>query len=73
VFAIVVSVDRVILFKAEEMDAVPSQKPAIELLLDLDSGKTISIIQKEGDHSFNKGQRVKVLKSKGKSRVMPLK
>jgi outer membrane lipoprotein SlyB len=49
-----------------------TRKPAIELLLDLDSGKTVSIIQEEGDYSFAVGQRVKVIKNKGKSRVMPL-
>ncbi|MDA8925521.1 glycine zipper 2TM domain-containing protein [Gammaproteobacteria bacterium] len=50
-----------------------TRKPAIELLLDLDSGKTVSIIQEEGDYSFEVGQRVKIIKNKGKSRVMPLK
>jgi len=49
-----------------------TRKPAIELMLDLDSGKTVSIIQEEGDYSFAVGQRVKIIKSKGKSRVMPL-
>jgi len=42
-------------------------------LLDLDSGKTVSIIQEEGDYGFATGQRVKIIKNKGKSRVMPLK
>ena len=49
-----------------------TRKPAIELLLDLDSGKTVSIIQEEGDYSFDVNQRVKIIQSKGKSRVMPL-
>ena len=49
-----------------------TRKPAIELLLDLDSGKSVSIIQEEGDYSFAVGQRVKIIKNKGKSRVMPL-
>ena len=49
-----------------------TRKPAIELLLDLDSGKTVSIIQEEGDYSFAVNQRVKIIQSKGKSRVMPL-
>jgi len=49
-----------------------TRKPAIELLLDLDSGKTVSIIQEEGEHGFAVGQRVKIIKNKGKSRVMPL-
>jgi outer membrane lipoprotein SlyB len=49
-----------------------TRKPAIELLLDLDSGKSVSIIQEEGNYSFAVGQRVKIIKNKGKSRVMPL-
>ena len=48
-----------------------TRKPAIELLLNLDSGKTISIIQEEGDYSFAVNQRVKIIQNKGKSRVMP--
>jgi outer membrane lipoprotein SlyB len=49
-----------------------TRKPAIELLLNLDSGKTVSIIQEEGDYSFEVNQKVKIIQSKGKSRVMPL-
>ena len=44
-----------------------TRKPAIELLLDLDSGKTISIIQEEGNYSFAVGQRVKIIKKIGAS------
>ena len=53
-----------------KMGDAATRKP--ELLLDLDSGKTVSIIQEEGDYSFAVGQRVKIIKNKGKSRVMPL-
>ena len=49
-----------------------TRKPAIELLLELDSGKIVSIIQEEGSYSFDVGQRVKIIKNRGKSRVMPL-
>ena len=55
-----------------KMGDAATRKPAVELLLDLDSGKTGSIIQEEGDYSLAVGQRVKVIKNKGKSRVMPL-
>lgn len=55
-----------------KMGDAATRKPAIELLLDLDSGKTVSIIQEEGDYSFAVGQRVKIIKNRGKSRVMPL-
>ena len=68
VFATVVSVERVIL----PGDAA-KRKIAIDLLLDLDSGKTISIIKEEDDYAYASGQRVKIIKNKGKSRVMPLK
>ena len=50
-----------------------TRKPAIELLLDLDSGKTVSIIQEAGEYAFATGQRVKIIKNQGKSRDMPLK
>ena len=88
IFATVVSIDRVILSGdgdtggvlgalvgsavGSKMGDAATRKPAIELLLDLDSGKTVSIIQEEGDYSFAVGQRVKIIKNKGKSRVMPL-
>ena len=49
-----------------------TRKPAIELMLDLDSGHTVSIIQEEGDHTFRVSERVKIIKNRGKSRVMPL-
>tara|TARA_B100000029_G_scaffold511054_1_gene604038 strand:+ start:2464 stop:2931 length:468 start_codon:yes stop_codon:yes gene_type:complete len=49
-----------------------TRKNAIELLLDLDDGKMVSIIQEESDYSFMPGQRVKIIKSAGKSRVLPL-
>ncbi|MDB9939904.1 hypothetical protein OAD58_01395 [Gammaproteobacteria bacterium] len=85
VFATVVSVDRVVLAGDGDTGAIAgsalgakagdaaTRKPAIELLLDLDSEKTVSIIQEEGDYAFAAGQRVKIIKNKGKSRVMPLK
>ena len=49
-----------------------TQKLAIELLLELDNGKTISIIQQESQYDFLVGQRVKIIKSSGISRVLPL-
>ena len=49
-----------------------TRKDAIELLLELDNGKTISIIQEESQYMFAVGQRVKIIKSSGKSRVLPL-
>ena len=49
-----------------------TRKAAIELLLELDNGKTISVIQEESQYMFAVGQRVKIIKSSGKSRVLPL-
>ena len=49
-----------------------TRKAAIELLLELDNGKAISIIQEESQYMFAVGQRVKIIKSSGKSRVLPL-
>ena len=49
-----------------------TRKAAIELLLELDNGKTISIIQEESQYMFAVGQKVKIIKSSGKSRVLPL-
>ena len=43
-----------------------------KILLELDNGKTISIIQEESQYMFAVGQRVKIVKSSGKSRVLPL-
>ena len=49
-----------------------TRKSAIEILLELDNGKVISIIQEESQYMYAVGQRVKVIKSSGKSRVLPL-
>ncbi|MEK9650186.1 MAG: hypothetical protein VW146_04460 [Gammaproteobacteria bacterium] len=48
-----------------------TRKDAIELLITLDDGKTISIIQEASNDSFSKGSRVKVITSAGKTRVLP--
>jgi outer membrane lipoprotein SlyB len=48
-----------------------TRKNAIELLISLDDGKTVSIIQEVSDDLFKKGTRVKVITSAGKTRVLP--
>jgi outer membrane lipoprotein SlyB len=48
-----------------------TRKDAIELLVALDDGKTVSIIQEASDDLFEKGIRVKVITSAGKTRVLP--
>ena len=49
-----------------------TRKNAIELLVALDDGKTVSIIQEASDDVFTKGTRVKVITSAGKTRVLPI-
>ena len=44
-----------------KMGDAATRKPAVELLLDLDSGKTVSIIQEEGDYSLAVGQRLSLI------------
>lgn len=48
-----------------------TRKDAIELLVALDDGKTVSIIQEASDDLFERGTRVKVITSAGKTRVLP--
>ena len=49
-----------------------NEKNAIELTIELDSGRIISIAQEVSDEfSFFEGQRVKIIKSNYRSRVQP--
>ena len=48
-----------------------TQKDAIELFLELESGKVVSIIQAKSQYEFQAGQSVRIVKSGGKSRVLP--
>ncbi len=48
-----------------------TKKNAIELLIETDSGKLISIIQEAGSYSYTKNQLVRIIKRNGKSRVVP--
>ena len=48
-----------------------TQKDAIELFLELESGKVVSIIQAKSQYEFQSGQSVRIVKSGGKSRVLP--
>ena len=48
------------------------EKRAVELTIQLDNEKIISIVQEVSDqYSFFEGQRVKVVKSNYRSRVQP--
>ena len=48
-----------------------TQKDAIELFLELETGKVISIIQAQSQYTFQPGQSVRIVRSGGKSRVLP--
>ena len=48
-----------------------TKKNAIELLIETDAGKLISIIQETSSYNFSKNQKVRIIKRNGKSRVVP--
>ena len=48
-----------------------TKKNAIELLIETDNGKLISIIQEVSSYNFSKNQLVRIIKRNGKSRVIP--
>jgi outer membrane lipoprotein SlyB len=48
-----------------------NQHPGIELVVLLDSGKYISVVQPAEDYAFRSGDRVRVLSGRGMTRVTP--
>jgi outer membrane lipoprotein SlyB len=48
-----------------------TKKDGIELLIETDTGKLISIIQEVGSYNYFKDQKVRIIKRSGKSRVIP--
>ena len=55
-----------------EIGAKVNEKRAVELTIQLDNEKIISIVQEVSDqYSFFEGQRVKIVKSNYRSRVQP--
>ena len=48
-----------------------TKKDGIELLIETDAGKLISIIQEVSSYNYLKNQRVRIIKRNGKSRVVP--
>ena len=48
-----------------------TKKDGVELLIETESGSFISIIQEVGNFSYNTGQKVRIIKRNGKSRVIP--
>jgi len=48
-----------------------NKREGIELLIETDTGSFVSIIQEIGSYSFFNGQKVRIIKRNGKSRVIP--
>ena len=43
----------------------------IQLTINMDDGRTISVVQETSDYSFNVGDLVEVITTNGKTRVSP--
>lgn len=54
-----------------ELSSNLTQKDGVELLIETNSGKLISIIQETSEYDFKINQKVKIIKRNGKSRVLP--
>ena len=50
-----------------------TKKDAVELLIETEAGKLVSIIQEVSSYSYVKNQKVRIIKRNGKSRVVPFK
>ena len=50
-----------------------AKKDAVELLIQTNTGKIVSIIQQASSYSYVKNQKVRIIKRNGKSRVVPFK
>ena len=54
-----------------EIGSAVTKKDGVELLIETESGSFVSIIQEVGNFSYNTGQKVRIIKRNGKSRVIP--
>ena len=54
-----------------EIGSAVTKKDGVELLIETESGSFISIIHEVGNFSYNTGQKVRIIKRNGKSRVIP--
>tara|TARA_Y100000996_G_C22449643_1_gene613255 strand:+ start:170 stop:631 length:462 start_codon:yes stop_codon:yes gene_type:complete len=54
-----------------EIGSSATKKDGVELLIETDKGRFVSIIQEVSDFVYTKGQRVRIVKRNGKSRVIP--
>ena len=54
-----------------EIGSAITKKDGVELLIETESGSFVSIIQESGSFSYTTGQKVRIIKRNGKSRVIP--
>ena len=54
-----------------EIGSAITKKDGVELLIETESGTFVSIIQETGNFSYTTGQKVRIIKRNGKSRVIP--
>ena len=54
-----------------EIGSAITKKEGVELLIETDAGRFVSIIQEISDFTYVKGQKVRIIKRNGKSRVIP--
>ena len=54
-----------------EIGSAITKKNGVELLIETDAGRFVSIIQEVTDVKYSKGQKVRIIKRNGKSRVIP--
>ena len=58
-------------YVGSEIGSAVTKKDGVELLIETESGSFVSIIQEVGNFSYNTGQKVRIIKRNGKSRVIP--
>lgn len=51
------------------VEEVATRKTALEIVVRLDSGRTIAIVQEDAGEAFARGDRVRILESGGQARV----
>ena len=54
-----------------EIGSAVTKKDGVELLIETESGSFVSIIQEVSNFSYITGQKVRIIKRNGKSRVIP--
>jgi len=54
-----------------EIGSSATKKDGVELLIETDAGRFLSIIQEVSNFSYVKGQKIRIIKRNGKSRVIP--